>query len=213
MRSTLLGCLLACAPTIALSGTVEFRLADTKGRPVADAVVSLVPLDAPAHVAPPAVPLEIMQQGQEFRPYVTALVVGTAVSFPNRDTVQHHVYSLSQPKMFELPLYAGESKQAIVFDRPGVVALGCNIHDWMAAYIVVLETPWFARTGANGTATITAVPAGRYRAEVWHPRLAKGETRPVAVAAEASVPFSFTLALKPDRRVHRAPGAGSGGYK
>lgn len=198
----------------AFAGDVEFRLADDKGRPVADAVVSLVPLDAPAKVAPPAAPLEIMQKGQEFLPYVTPLLVGTAVSFPNRDTVQHHVYSLSKPKKFELPLYAGEAKAPVVFDRPGVVALGCNIHDWMSAYIVVLTTPWFARTAGDGLANVAGMPAGHYRAEVWHPRLAKPETREVTIlAAPAPATLAFTLTLKADRRIRRTPGRDSGGYQ
>ncbi|MDB6126184.1 MAG: hypothetical protein JWM35_80, partial [Verrucomicrobia bacterium] len=194
--------------TIAPAASVEFQVADTKNAAVMDAVVSLVPVDAPARLQPPSVPVEIMQRGEEFSPYVTPLVVGTAVSFPNRDTVQHHVYSLSKPKRFELPLYAGEAKEAIVFDQPGVVVLGCNIHDWMSAYVVVLTTPWFAQTKADGRATIADVPAGRYRAEVWHPRLGKIETREVTVA-DGAAPVVFSLALKAERRIRRTPTNGS----
>ena len=197
--------------TIAHAASVEFQVADTKNAAVMDAVVSLVPVDAPAHLQPPVTPVEIMQRGEEFSPYVTPLVVGTAVSFPNRDTVQHHVYSLSKPKRFELPLYAGEAKEAIVFDQPGVVVLGCNIHDWMSAYVVVLTTPWFAQTKADGRATIADVPAGRYRAEVWHPRLGKSETREVTVA-DGAAPVVFSLALKAERRIRRTPANGSHGY-
>ncbi|MDB6094640.1 MAG: hypothetical protein JWM32_2202 [Verrucomicrobia bacterium] len=191
--------------TAAKAASVTFKLADGKDQPVADAVVSLIPLDVPAKVVPPAAPLEIVQRGEEFSPYVTALVVGTSVSFPNRDTVQHHVYSLSKPKKFELPLYAGEAKAPVLFDQPGIVALGCNIHDWMAAYVVVLATPWFGRTAADGTATVAEVPPGRYRAEVWHPRLAKTQSREVTVTADAAAaPLAFSLALKADRRLHRS---------
>src|SRR5258708_38913158 len=105
MRPTALACLLALAFSRVTAGEVSFKLTDSKGAPVADAVVSLVPLDAPAPLTPSAQPLVIAQRGQEFLPFVTPLVVGTAVSFPNRDTVQHHVYSLSKPKKIELPLY------------------------------------------------------------------------------------------------------------
>lgn len=211
IRPVVLAGLLACAVSRSLGGDVAFQLADAKGRAVADAVVSLVSLDAAPKLVPPVTPLEIRQQGQEFQPYVTPLVVGTAVLFPNRDTVQHHVYSLSAPKKFELPLYAGEAKEAIVFDRPGVVSLGCNIHDWMSAYVVVLATPWFARTGADGTAIVAGVPDGRYRAEIWHPRLARTESREVTVAGPPAR-LAFTLTLKPDRHVRRAPDAGGHGY-
>lgn len=213
MRPALLVFLCAGLPLAGRASGVEFRVADTKGHPVENAVVSLTPLDAPAPpLHSPAAPLVIQQKGQEFSPYVTALVVGTAVTFPNRDTVQHHVYSLSPPKKFELPLYAGEAKEAIVFDRPGVVSLGCNIHDWMSAYIVILATPWFARTGADGTAVVAEVPAGRYHAEVWHPRLPKGESRELTLTATPA-PVAFALALKPDRRIRRSPDADRGGYK
>ena len=205
-----------CLPILllgsAIAGPVEFKLTDAKGRPVPDAVVSLMPLDAPPRLTPPTAPLEIMQKGQEFLPYVTPLVVGTTVSFPNRDTVQHHVYSLSKPKKFELPLYAGEAKAPVVFDQPGVVALGCNIHDWMSAYVIVLTTPWFAKTGADGTATIAGAPDGRYRAEVWHPRLARTESRELTIAGDAPVPLAFTLPLKADRRIRRGTGPDAGGY-
>lgn len=210
--SSFLAVCLSCA-----AADVAFKITDAKNQPVADAVVSLVPLAAPAKITPPTAPLEIMQHGQEFSVYVLPLVVGTAVNFPNRDTVQHHVYSLSRPKKFELPLYAGEAKAPVVFDQPGVVAIGCNIHDWMSAYVVVLETPWFAKTATNGAAAIADVPPGRYRAEVWHPRLAKTEARELTVTADATAsptsPLAFTLALKPDRRIHRAPDAKGGGYK
>jgi plastocyanin len=154
-------------------------LRDAAGKPVEDAVVSLVALDSPA--LPPAAispgsHVEISQQGQEFSPYVTAVAVGTAVMFPNNDTLQHHVYSLSKPKRFEFARYAPGTKESIVFDQPGVVILGCNIHDWMLAYLVVLSTPSFAKSDATGRVALEA-PAGRYRLEVWHPRLGTPVTR------------------------------------
>jgi plastocyanin len=212
IRAAFTACLVLWTPLAAVAASVEVNVTDTKGRPVVDAVVSLVPLDAPARVTPPAQPLEIVQHGQEFEPSITALVVGTAVSFPNRDTVQHHVYSLSPPKKFELPLYAGEAKAPVVFDRPGVVALGCNIHDWMSAYVVVFTTPWFAKTGADGRATVADVPPGRYRAEVWHARLAATETREFTAAAAPATPLAFTLKLKAEHRIRRHPVTVPGSY-
>jgi len=194
------------------ASAIEFKVTDKQGRPVAGAVVSLAPLDTETKLTPPPAPLEIVQSDQEFSPYVTAIMVGTAVSFPNRDTVQHHVYSISRSKKFELPLYSPGKSDLIVFDRPGVVMVGCNIHDWMNAYVVVLATPWFAQSDATGTAAIPGAPAGRYRAEVWHPRLGKTETREVVLPGTAA-PLAFTLALKPDRRIQRGPDRGGGGYK
>jgi plastocyanin len=209
-------CLLLAALARGTAGDVVFKLVDAKGgAPVADAVVSLVPLDAPVKTTPPAEPIEIAQNGEEFSTFVTPLVVGTTVNFPNEDKVSHQVYSLSSAKKFAFPLYKPGTHGTVTFDRPGVVALDCNIHDWMLAYVVVLETPLFAKSTGNGTATIAGVAPGRYRAEVWHPRLAKSETREISLATTDAAPRTegFTLALKPDRRIRRAPEAAGGGYK
>ena len=192
---------------------VAFKITDAKAAPVVDAVVSLVPLDVAGKIfAPPTVPLEISQKGQEFSPLVTPLVVGTAVNLPNRDTVQHQVYSRSTPKKFELPLYASQAKEPVVFDKAGVVVVGCNIHDWMLAYVVVLETPWFAKSAADGAAIIAAVPPGRYRAEVWHPTLKKNETREITVADGAAA-IAFTIPAKLIPRIPRRPAGIGSGYK
>ena len=212
MRPLALACVFAAAIARMLAADIAFKFTDAKGAPIADAVVSLIPLDAPVKPSPPTVALEISQQGQEFSPLVTPLVLGTAVNLTNRDTVKHHVYSGPGPKKFELPLYAGEAKEPVVFDKPGVVVVGCNIHDWMLAYVVVLETPWFAKSATEGTATIAAVPPGRYRAEVWHPTLRKNEAREISVA-DGVVPVAFKLAAKPIPRIPRRPAAIGGGYK
>ncbi len=93
------------------------------------------------------------QVDKTFVPGLLPIVVGTKVRFPNHDQIQHHVYSFSRTKTFELPLYKGEDAAPVLFDKVGVVKVGCNIHDWMSAIILVLPTPWFARTGADGTFT------------------------------------------------------------
>jgi len=205
--------LLVCSGFALRAGEVRLQVADAKGAPVADAVVSLTPLDAapPNFTAEP--PREIEQRSKEFRPYVTAIRAGTTVRFPNRDEVEHHVYSLSRAKKFEFPLYKPGKAEEIVFDQPGVVVLGCSIHDWMAAYVVVLKTPWFAVTSADGLAKVGGVPAGRYRAEVWQPRLKESVAREITVVdGAAAAPLAFALTLKPDLR-RRAPASGDGGYK
>jgi len=119
-------------------------------------------------------------------PQVSVVTVGTPVSFPNRDTVRHHVYSFSPVKTFELKLYAGSPHEPVVFDKPGVAVLGCNIHDQMVAWVVVVDTPFFARSGTTGRARIADVPAGAYRMRVWHASLPEGvepATVPVTVSA------------------------------
>jgi plastocyanin len=188
----------------------QVTLKTTKGEAVADAVVSLVPVDGAVPAAAGAM-AEVVQADQQFAPSVTVVQAGGKVMFPNKDSVQHHVYSLSKAKKFELPLYAPGMSEVITFDQPGLVTLGCNIHDWMAAYIVVVPTPWFAKTGAGGRADIEA-PAGAYKMEIWHPRLAAPLSMNVVLAADKLLALEQSLNLKPDRRARRGPEAKGPGY-
>ncbi|HVU16392.1 MAG TPA: hypothetical protein VHD32_05685 [Candidatus Didemnitutus sp.] len=215
MRRVIFPCiaaLLVAAPACVDAASLRATLTDAKSKPVEDAVVSATPLDRAKVAAAPLNGVAVEQKNQSFIPYVTAVTVGTSVLFPNDDTVQHHIYSLSKPKRFEKPLYSPGAREAVVFDQPGVVTLGCNIHDWMIAYIVVLETPYFAKSGDDGSATLSNLPAGRYRVEVWHPLLGKVATREVTLADGAAASEAFSLALKADRRIHRAPEGKSSGY-
>jgi len=207
--------LLAAASTPAVAADVLFNLTDHKKMPVADAVIWLVPLDPAATALAPAAakPTDIQQIARQFEPFVTVVRTGASVRFPNNDRVQHHVYSLSPAKKFELPLHKPDQAGSIVFDRPGVVAIGCNIHDWMSAYVVVVESAWFAVTPAEGVAKIARVPPGRYRAEIWHPRLTANDRREVAVSDAAAAPVAVELLLKDGFRTRRTPPAAGGGYK
>jgi hypothetical protein len=138
---------------------------------------------------------------------VTAIQVGTSVTFPNRDSVRHDVYSLSPAKRFELPLYAGIPAEPVTFDKEGFVTLGCSIHDWMVAYIAVLPTPYFQVTGKDGRTVLEDLPAGQYSVEVWQPLL-KGAREKFAQhvdLAEGSTELVFTLDLRRDSRAKNAP--------
>jgi plastocyanin len=186
---------------------VEAIVKDERGKPVADAVVSLSA--GAAMPAPRAGAAAVMdQQNKEFVPFVLPVAVGSPVTFPNRDNIRHHVYSFSPAKRFELPLYIGTPAAPVVFDKPGSIVLGCNIHDWMVGYVYVLPTPYFAKTAEDGKASIGDVPPGAYEARVWHPRL-RTETEktatPVKLAAGEPGQVSFVITLKPDRRPIRRP--------
>ncbi|MGJ7914315.1 methylamine utilization protein [Massilia sp. LXY-6] len=188
MRAPLLALLaLLALPVLAGAATLDALVRTPAGRPLADAAVVLEPL-APAPAAKNRPHALIEQRGAEFSPYVTVVQTGTAVDFPNNDTVRHHVYSFSQPKRFEIKLYAGKPGQPIAFDKPGEVVIGCNIHDWMEAYVLVVESPYFGKTGPDGQVRIANVPAGRYRLQLWHPlqkaRVPAGEIE-VGAAAPA----------------------------
>lgn len=219
MRLSLPAAFLCLASGIAFAQTAEIAasVVDDQGRPVEDAVVVAVPPDGggriPAHVREASVD----QVDREFTPKVTAIAVGTPVRFPNHDNIRHQVYSFSVAKRFELPLYAGVPAEAIVFDKPGVVVLGCNIHDWMIGYIYVSESPYFAKTGKDGRALIGELPLRAYSVHVWHPQLATAEeaTRKRVDATHAgTIAVQWTITLKRDARIRRAPAADGrgGGY-
>ena len=196
-----------------MGGSLEVTVKDDKGRPVSDAVAYAAATGAAS--AAPRKQAVVDQRDKQFVPYVTPVQVGTAVIFPNSDNIRHHVYSFSSAKKFELPLYSGVPTQPAVFDKVGFVTLGCNIHDWMIAYVAVLPTPHFQATRQDGRAVLKDLPAGQYTVQVWHPAL-KGQ--PEALAQRVDVGGStknllFTLPLKHDLRAKRAPGLTTGGYR
>jgi plastocyanin len=178
---------LACAvPSLLHAAALNIAVTDAAGKPLVDAVALLDPANGKVAVKPMA-DVEISQAKRQFQPRVTLITTGTRVLFPNFDTVRHHVYSFSPIKTFELKLYAGVPNAPVVFDKPGVAVLGCNIHDTMAAWVVVADTPWFARSAANGHARIDAVPPGNYRLRLWHPGLPPGiEPTPIAITMTAA---------------------------
>ncbi len=158
---------------LAHAATVVVQLQDMAGKPLPEGVVFLESRET-KQLVKPVTGAEIAQVKKEFTPKVLVVPVGTAVSFPNRDTVRHHVYSFSPTKTFELKLYTGTAASPVVFDKPGIAVMGCNIHDNMTAWVVVVETPFFALGDAKGVITLRDVPAGNYRLRVWHPGLAVG---------------------------------------
>lgn len=140
------------------------------GEPVRDAVVTVSPAGAaPAQPIKFSWPYSVAQQNIAFNPFVLIVPVGSDVNFPNKDNVRHHVYSFSPVKTFELKLYGQDESRSVRFDKPGIVPLGCNIHDQMIAFVVVVDTPFAAKTGADGVAVIRGVPAGSVPMTVWQP--------------------------------------------
>jgi plastocyanin len=161
---------------------------------VADAAVYATASAAVMDARRPAKLAEIQQIDREFVPYVTVIQVGTTVTFPNRDPILHHVYSFSPPKSFEIKLYKGGSPSEVLFDKPGVVTLGCNIHDWMIGYVLVVPTPHFGKTDKTGIVRLRDLPAGSYDVHAWHPQ-ERAATASVAVALEPGAARSVTFAI------------------
>ena len=162
-----------------------------QGKPAGEAVVSLHSSAAAAATRPGRGVVD--QRNTQFVPRVSVVTVGTPVTFPNSDNVRHQVCSFSPAKRFELPLYSGKPAAPVVFATPGVVELGCNIHDWMLAYVVVVDTPYHAITDARGQARIQA-PAGTYTLRVWHPGLAGGKVHEERVVLSPT-PLAKVVAL------------------
>ncbi|WP_277960694.1 methylamine utilization protein [Pseudomonas sp. RIT-To-2] len=183
------------ASAFCAAAPLKAQVLDAQGKPLAGAVLSL----SGDNTAGNAVPTASMDQvKQEFVPHVLAVHTGTRIRFPNSDNIRHQVYSFSPAKRFELRLYEGTPTDPLLFDKPGVVVLGCNIHDWMLGYIYVTDDPWFAVSGADGTLSLD-VPPGRYQATLWHPQLPDQRVSPggtIDVAA-SGLQRSWTLTVEP----------------
>ena len=190
-------CAACLLPATAQAGALNVSFTDAAGAPLVDAVALLEPASGKATVKPMA-DAEISQAKRQFAPRVTVITTGTRVSFPNFDTVRHHVYSFSTIKTFELKLYNGVPGVPVVFDKPGVAVLGCNIHDNMSAWVVVADTPWSARSGASGRARIESIPPGNYKLRLWHPGLPPNtEPPPVALTiGAADTEYAARLAVR-----------------
>jgi len=173
------------------------RVVDASGRPVRDAVVTLYPAGSAARAPSAGGRFVVSQQNLQFHPFLTIVPVGADVSFPNLDPTKHHVYSFSPAKRFELKLFARDQSRTVRFDKAGVVALGCNIHDAMSAFIVVTDSAWTARTNAQGIAAFGNAPNAPGRVTVWHPFLrAPGGTLQQAIAPTQRS-ANFMVRLRP----------------
>jgi plastocyanin len=165
----LLGFAASAAP--AAAGGLTIRIIDGAGHPVQDAVVTLKPASGAAPQPRMEAGYRVTQQDTQFHPFVSIVPAGATVAFPNLDPFRHHVYSFSSAKRFELKLFARDQTRSMTFDRPGIVAIGCNIHDSMSAFIFVTDTVWTTRSPANGTVRFGDTPAGQFTLQVWHPYL------------------------------------------
>ena len=175
---------------------LSVRVVDGSGRPVRDAVVTLYPA-AGVRAPRPGGHYVVSQKNIQFHPFLTIIPVGADVSFPNFDSTKHHVYSFSPAKRFELKLFARDQSRTVHFDKPGVVALGCNIHDAMSAFIVVTDSAWTARSNAQGLALFADAPNAAGRLTVWHPYLrAPGGSLQQPIAANQHS-ARFALKLRP----------------
>ena len=159
----------------ARAASVDFASTDSDGHPASFAVAELFPLEgaplAPSHLPSQAI---VDQRDETFIPLVTLIQRGGQVVFTNSDHTMHQVYSFSKIRQFAFEIDKGQKSAPVLFDEPGVAAIGCNIHDQMVTFVYVADTPWAVLMDAQGRARLQGVPAGDYRVSVWDPRLMPG---------------------------------------
>ena len=199
LRGAILLALACCAASSLQAATVVVEVFKRDGKPLAGAVVT-IEAEAPALPAAPPVRAIMDQVNLAFVPDVLVIPLHSTVQFPNSDAVGHQVYSFSSARKFQLPLYRGKPYPPVQFDQPGVVTLGCNIHDNMIAYVMVTSAPFFGRTDPRGEWQAGNVPGGKYRVRVWHPLL--NEPQELVRDVEASgdrvaIEFRLSKSLRP----------------
>ena len=209
----LLACVTACTvlavpSTVNAAAGLSVTVTSAAGAPLEGAVVIAEPAAGAAR-PPPGQKAVMDQRELMFVPDVLVVQTGTAVDFPNSDQVRHQVYSFSGAKTFQLALYAGRAHAPVLFDHPGLVTLGCNIHDHMLGYIYVTDSPWYGRTGADGTLRLRDLAPGEYTVRVWHPLQDESEpplsaTLRLAEGATGNTSLRLTRPLRPPLHHHGA---------
>ncbi|MFZ6771825.1 methylamine utilization protein [Undibacterium sp. SXout7W] len=195
LRSVLAGVLLT-GSVQAYAASVSVNTVDKNAAAMADVIVYATPIGV---AIPPAGKMDtavIAQNDMQFTPYVTAIRVGSQVKFPNYDKMEHHVKSFSSAKEFEIKTYdRGVTPPPVLFDKPGIVVVYCLLHNWMRAYVLAVDTPYFAKTDASGHLTLDHLPDGNYKIEAWHPNMGSIKpplTQTVAVNAQTgTLKFQF----------------------
>ena len=201
--------------TTAGAATLSASISEKGKAQLGNAVVYAIPESGLSTAEKNSGKVIIDQVDKEFVPHVSVIQTGTSIEFPNHDKIRHHVYSFSPAKSFEIPLYKGTPADPVTFEQAGVVKLGCNIHDWMAANIFITETPYFGISDAKGNVALNDLPAGNYKVFVWHPQQSvdtNSTAQQVALKDTSSQAISFTVEKKKQWIPFRAPTSAAGSY-
>lgn len=181
--------------TNVMAGQLDVQVKGPGGEPIEGVVVFAEPLEAEAVSSAVTEPLVIAQKDKAFAPYIGVVQRNNPVRFENHDDITHHIYSVSGANRFSFKIAAGQSEQVIVSaGNPGTaeeVAMGCNIHDWMSGYMLILDTPWFASTDSQGKVALAIENSGLYNVSVWHPQLQTPDHR-----MRQQIRFNGKLALE-----------------
>jgi len=182
---------------------VSITILEKKQRSVHDTVVELVAIGVNTATAGN---IEITQLDKDFDPTMSVIPRGSQVLFTNKDPFQHHVYSVSKGNQFDLPLYKGTPSEHINFETPGVVKLGCNIHDWMLAFAYVSQSEYLVTTDTGGKAHFSDIPEGEYELRIWNPRLKNNKkliSQSLTVGRDQSLEQTVTLSLR--KKIRKPP--------
>ena len=188
----------------ARAATITANVVDKASAPMADVVIYATAIGATT--APTIVnadPVTISQEGMQFSPYVTPVRAGTAIRFPNYDHLEHHVKSFSPAKQFEIKIYESGTPPPVVFDKAGVAVIYCLLHEWMRAYVYVIDTPYFSKSDLTGTASINGLKEGMYEIRAWHPDM--GSIKPplmqtIKVTEKGITVLNFNFDFLPKKR-------------
>ncbi|KKO44908.1 hypothetical protein WG68_13875 [Arsukibacterium ikkense] len=207
LHSTLLIAAVLLTPDQANAGSLTISIVNQQQQPLADAVVELRAVGQQV-VTPQRI--RVAQQQLTFIPFVSAIPVGSEVEFPNLDKTRHHVYSFSPARQFEIQLYADKPEAPIRFDTVGIVALGCNIHDYMQAYIYVGESDLVAVSDTDGQLHWSGLAPGQYQLYLWHPwQLEPHPGQPLKVSMPVQT-ATLRLAIDLTQQKPQAPQRGFG---
>lgn len=169
---------------------------DAAGEALKDVVVYLKPLDG-QQIEKKSSKVVISQIGKSFTPYITVSQVNTAVDFVNQDDITHHIYSAGSDNKFSFKIRAGQTNSLSQFNQAAEVAMGCNIHDWMSGYLLVVDTPYFGKTDENGLANFYLPEKGKYEIVVWHPQMQSENNRMIKEEmVQTDSIFTFRLTHK-----------------
>lgn len=183
MTKTLIALLFFCFVPCVHAADVAFIVNDQHGNPVSD-VVATIPAGADSAALDLEKRYEMRQEDVQFSPHVIAVPKGARVHFPNLDRVRHHVYSFSKGNRFELKLYGRQDDRSVAFERVGMAAIGCNIHDEMVGFINVVDTPHVSVSGSDGQVTIPGLAATPDTVFIWHPSMgSRIQAKPFAIPA------------------------------
>jgi plastocyanin len=201
----LIACVALTACVSVGAGELAITVLDQRQQPVAGSVISLESDSAMPATPTPSKTRIVDQKDEAFVPYIDIYRLQDKVVFHNSDKTRHHVYSFSPTRSFEFVVAPGETSTPVGFDKPGAIAVGCNIHDQMIMYLYVSDARWIAQAGADGQTRFTDLPAGSYTVKVWHPQLRPGKIEPpqsiTIGAVDDAKALSFALTLMPDPRL------------